>query len=593
MENVHSFHVPVMGTGYSIDTPIKIARFGISSVIPMADDELIERMRKYYCEKYNKDYFPINKGEEDYRAKRITSYLDMVWDIVRKQIAAIKRMQFEKGTELTKYFEMLPETSPLKKLYLEMLKISDHNQKKQIQHKLRREVKMGSIDINIMVKVDRNNYDKNGEQMPIEYNDGHAALRGFAKSKVNGSVVLSAGLNQRLYKYLFEFKDFYADMLGDIKKKIILKISDYRSAFLQGKIFAKHGVWISEYRIESGINCGGHAFVENAKPLGLVLDEFQQKRNELSDTLGSIYLEALNKKGVATDIKQPIRITVQGGIGTAAEDKFLRDYFKVDGTGWASPFLLCPEVTNVDDDTLQKLSASKEGDIILSGVSPLNVPFYTLKNSGSELKKNEKNAMGKPGSSCPRGYLALYPGLAKKDLCLASTAYHKLFLKNMADKKLSEEEIENERKRLVNKSCLCFDLAQGALLKYGLAKKEENSPAVCPGPNLIYFSKIVSLEEMVSHIYGRINLLENVDRPNLFIRELELYIDYISCALRAGQAAGEKGFDALKENVAQAFEYYRDMFSKVVELKDEKIKALAQLKELEALFQNLLSLSFS
>jgi len=29
----HSFHIPVMGTGFTIDTPLKVARYGISSVI--------------------------------------------------------------------------------------------------------------------------------------------------------------------------------------------------------------------------------------------------------------------------------------------------------------------------------------------------------------------------------------------------------------------------------------------------------------------------------------------------------------------------------------------------------------------------------
>ena len=27
----HTFHIPVMGTGYTIDTPLKVAHFGISS----------------------------------------------------------------------------------------------------------------------------------------------------------------------------------------------------------------------------------------------------------------------------------------------------------------------------------------------------------------------------------------------------------------------------------------------------------------------------------------------------------------------------------------------------------------------------------
>jgi hypothetical protein len=29
----HAFHIPVLGLGFSIDTPLKVARYGISSVI--------------------------------------------------------------------------------------------------------------------------------------------------------------------------------------------------------------------------------------------------------------------------------------------------------------------------------------------------------------------------------------------------------------------------------------------------------------------------------------------------------------------------------------------------------------------------------
>ena len=28
--SIHSFHIPVMGTGHSVDTPIRVAPFGIS-----------------------------------------------------------------------------------------------------------------------------------------------------------------------------------------------------------------------------------------------------------------------------------------------------------------------------------------------------------------------------------------------------------------------------------------------------------------------------------------------------------------------------------------------------------------------------------
>lgn len=44
---MHSFHIPVMGTAFTIDSPIRVAKYGISSVISIIDDELIEKMNAF------------------------------------------------------------------------------------------------------------------------------------------------------------------------------------------------------------------------------------------------------------------------------------------------------------------------------------------------------------------------------------------------------------------------------------------------------------------------------------------------------------------------------------------------------------------
>ena len=96
---------------------------------------------------------------------------------------------------------------------------------------------------------------------------------------MNSSVVLSAGINPKLYSYFENFKDFFPDNNNFLKKKIILKISDYRSAIVQGKIFAKKGLWVSEYRLESGLNCGGHAFATDGFLMGPILEELKIIKN--------------------------------------------------------------------------------------------------------------------------------------------------------------------------------------------------------------------------------------------------------------------------------------------------------------------------
>ena len=94
MKSIHSFHIPVMGTGFSIDTPIKVARYGIHSVISIVDDCLIEEMRKYYCKVSGEAYVAITKQDEDFRARRITEYLNLVDRIVKKQFAELKASAF-------------------------------------------------------------------------------------------------------------------------------------------------------------------------------------------------------------------------------------------------------------------------------------------------------------------------------------------------------------------------------------------------------------------------------------------------------------------------------------------------------------------
>ena len=54
-----------MGLAYTIDSPIKVARFGISSVMSIVEDRLVEMMRAHYYPTINKEYKPIDTHEED------------------------------------------------------------------------------------------------------------------------------------------------------------------------------------------------------------------------------------------------------------------------------------------------------------------------------------------------------------------------------------------------------------------------------------------------------------------------------------------------------------------------------------------------
>ncbi len=52
---LHSFHIPVMGIGFTIDTPLKVSHLGIDSVISLVDDILLEKLRKMYCDTFERN----------------------------------------------------------------------------------------------------------------------------------------------------------------------------------------------------------------------------------------------------------------------------------------------------------------------------------------------------------------------------------------------------------------------------------------------------------------------------------------------------------------------------------------------------------
>lgn len=588
--------MPVMGTGFSIDTPIKVAQYGISSVISLVDDTLIEEMRKYYCKVTDIKYVPITKYEEDYRAKRITAYLNLVDQIVKKKFESVKNSCFEVGSEITKYFEMLSERSPLKMMYQKMLSETDPKAKKRLQEQLRAEMKPGSIDVNIMTKLDRTNYSPDRKELPAEFSDALAALRGYAQSTLNSAIVLSAGINRRLYTYFEKFEDFYSDATGFIKKKIILKVSDYRSSIIQGRFFAKKGLWISEYRVESGLNCGGHAFASDGLLMGPILAEFKNKKGELISSLHEIYNKALQiKKKISFDHPHETEITAQGGIGTTKEDQFLLDHYQLDGTGWATPFLLVPETTNVDKETLQKLSDATEKELYLSGISPLGVPFNNLRDSLSDLKKQKNIDAGRPGSACPKEHLISDTEFTKKLICTASRQYQKLKLEQLEKSNLSAEAYQKKYEEVVEKACICNDLAASALINYNVDKKGTGFfTSICPGPNMAYFSTIVTLKEMIDHIYGRSNLLNKTYRPNMFIKELEMYVDYFKNEVQKHVVEPTEKqiayFNEFQQNLMEGIEYYFELFPQMVEeSKEYRQKALEELEQFKKKIKNFLA----
>lgn len=112
---IHTFHIPVMGLSYTIDSPIRVAHFGISSVISIIDDDILEKMNNFYSKKFNFSYESISTKVEDYRAKRVTAYLDMVNEVVHQKFESFKHELSKNKELLDNYTQMLPNKSDLRK----------------------------------------------------------------------------------------------------------------------------------------------------------------------------------------------------------------------------------------------------------------------------------------------------------------------------------------------------------------------------------------------------------------------------------------------------------------------------------------------
>lgn len=584
----HSFTIPVMGIGFTLESAIKVAPLGISTVMSLVDDILIEKLREFHSRQFELPFNPISIKVEDFRAKRITAYLNMVDNIVKDKFDNMIASITEKGKEFEKYMDLLPDYSTLKLEFNEMVK--NNSSLNHIKEWAQNNLPTGSIDVNIMTKLDKVNY-KAGEQMPIEYNDAFAGVRGFANSDVESAIVLSAGMSPRLYSYIEQFEDFYPDENNFVKKKIILKVSDIRSALIQGQFFAKKGIWVSEYRIESGLNCGGHAFATDGLLMGPILEEFRMNHDRIVDTAHKMLCSALEAKGRhIPETSLPVKVTAQGGVGTSAEQDFLLNYYNVDSVGWGSPFLLVPEASTLDDTTMDILAKAEEKDLYLSNISPLGVKFNSVRGNTKDVEKQAKIDAGNPGSNCPKRYLVSTTEYTERALCTASKVFQKKKIAELDEQSLSPEAHKKAFDKITDKSCICVGLGTAALIVNKLDTKIEGpGVSVCPGPNIAYFNKQVSLKDMVGHIYGKNKVMDDQLRPNMFVKELKMYVDHfrekmedMSWPLNRPSAKFVKTYE---QNMILGIAYYKKLYESVHGKYDSfKAEFVDQVNQLESEF---------
>ena len=75
--------------------------------------------------------------------------------------------------------------------------------------------------------------------------------------------------------------------------------------------------------------------------------------------------------------------------------------------------------------------------------------------------------------------------------------------------------------------------------------------------------------------------MTNVNRPNVFVKELKMYVDYLkneisdfSAELSASQI---KKWNSFKNNLLVGINYYQDMFSNIDYFKEERVRIQNQI----------------
>src|SRR5690606_31921350 len=147
------------------------------------------------------------------------------------------------------------------------------------------------------------------------------------------------------------------------------------------------------------------------------------------------------------------------------EQRFLLEYFQLDSIGWGSPFLLVPEATNLDPETLKALSVAKKEDYYLSNSSPLGIPLNNFRNTSSEQQRKSRAEKNRPGSPCYKKFLSSNTEFTEKPICTASRQYQDLKIKQLKEQNLPEEQFKLAKEKIEEKDCLCEGLTAGVRIK--------------------------------------------------------------------------------------------------------------------------------
>src|SRR3972149_5283440 len=112
---------------------------------------------------------------------------------------------------------------------------------------------------------------------------------------------------------------------------------------------------------------------------------------------------------------------------------------------------------------------------------------------------------------------------------------------------------------------------------------------------ICYISKKTTLKEMVDHIYGRINLITHPNRPNMFVKEITLYVDFlikkIEESTKPFSTQTEQFFDTFSANLIDGINYYKKIVPEIIEETEHVREKMVE--ELQAIENRIASYFFA
>ena len=143
----------------------------------------------------------------------------------------------------------------------------------------------------------------------------------------------------------------------------------------------------------------------------------------------------------------------------------------------------------------------------------------------------------------------------------------------------------------MEKTCLCTNLGTGSLIRLGIMKPTYGRQAICPGPNIAWFNREYSLDEMVDHIYGRNESLVPDERPHMFAKEMIMYVDYLEELIRQinPEDTGFRKLEKMRRNLEEGINLCEEIANSDAypgeNLESLKLEVLNQRKRLNSLFE--------